>query len=489
MKTATVTLFFDQRRGHNSIKLLVTFERKQRLYATGFHTDPETWERLKKNADADKPNGSIKDEAFLKLWVSLWNEPSKYKKEEDLGIVRIARQVINDLGVNFDFDTFKDLYDNWGKEKKIEADKVNLLKALDDKSANLLSNGQISHGTIFGALGKSLKRFVLTLTDTERKEYKLVFTKITNEEIKPTEKEDKDKPLKDKIDIDIKRRIKIGLEYHHVTPDFLKHYQEWMQHEGKVQQSPKSKPKGVSITTVSIYSRALRTLFNEAIEAEIIERGCYPFSTRKGSSKYSIPESENIKKALSRTDIDKIKSYLPEPDSFEQRAHDLWLFSYYGNGMNVADICRLKRSNLTTDYLHFERTKTKASNKKPLIISVKLRDEMRQIIERHGHTDKNKSAYLFPFLVKCKDSKQEKQAIHQVIKMTNKYMKRIGEKLGIEGDLNTYAARHSFATTLQRTGAPISFIQGKLGHKKSTTTETYLKGFEPEQESEYLSAL
>ncbi len=111
---------------------------------------------------------------------------------------------------------------------------------------------------------------------------------------------------------------------------------------------------------------------------------------------------------MSRTDIDKIKSYVPEPDSFEQRAHDIWLFSYYGNGMNVADICRLKRSNLTADYLHFERTKTKVSNKKPLIISVKLRDEMRQIIERHGHTDKNKNAYLFPFLVKCKDSKRRK---------------------------------------------------------------------------------
>jgi len=87
------------------------------------------------------------------------------------------------------------------------------------------------------------------------------------------------------------------------------------------------------------------------------------------------------------------------------------------------------------------------------------------------------------------DANQQKQTIHQVIKMTNKYMKRIGEKLGIEGDLNTYAARHSFATTLQRTGAPISFIQGRLGHKKSTTTENYLAGFEPEQEAEYLSAL
>lgn len=453
----TVNLFFDTRAtkdGLGVIKIIVTHNRAQRLYTTGIKTDAEQWKQLPKKGE--KLDNRVKDETRLKLYADIYSTPN--------GFYRRAESIIEALGVNFDFDTFKDLYDNWGIEKKVEAEKTDLLKALSAKSETLLKNGQVSHGTNFGALGKSLQRFIHTLTKSECKEYGLSVGNVRNPQ-----------PLK--------------LEYRHVTPDFLKHYQEWMEHEGKAPQSPKSKPTGVSITTVSIYTRALRTLFNEAIEAGIVKQESYPFSTRKGSSKYSIPESENIKKALSRTDIDKIKSYVPEPDSMEQRAHDLWLFSYYGNGMNVADICRLKRSNLTADYLHFERTKTKVSNKKPLIISVKLRDEMRQIMERHGHTDKNKNAYLFPFLVKCKDSKEEKQAIHQVIKMTNKYMKRIGEKLGIEGDLNTYAARHSFATTLQRTGAPISFIQGKLGHKKSTTTEIYLAGFEPEQESKFLSEL
>lgn len=465
MKTATVTLFFDQRRGHNSIKFLVTFERKQKLYTTGFTTDPETWERLKKQAGKDKPDGKIKDEEFIQLWASLWNDPDKFDKKQRLGLVLVARQIVNQLGVNFDFDTFKDLYDNWGKDKKAEAEKTDLLKALSTKSETLLKNGQVSHGTNFGALGKSLQRFINTLTKSESKEYGLAVGNVRNPQ-----------PL--------------TLEYRHVTPDFLKHYEEWMLHEGKAPQSPKSKPTGVSVTTVSIYTRALRTLFNEAIEAGIIEQASYPFSTRKGSVKYVIPESENIKKALSRTDIDKVKAYQPEPESMEQRAHDLWLFSYYGNGMNIADVCRLKQSNLTKDYIHFERAKTKVSNKKkPIIISVKISEVMMRVIENWGNTDKSKKAYVFPFLTNSMDATQQKQTIHQIIKMTNKYMKRIGEKLGIEGDLNTYAARHSFATTLQRTGAPVSFIQGRLGHKKSSTTETYLAGFEPEQESKFLSEL
>lgn len=465
MKAATVTLFFDKRRGHNSIKFLVTFERKQKLYATGFTTDPDTWERMKKQAGKDKPDGKIKDEEFIQLWASLWNDPDKFDKKQRLGIVLVARQIANQLGANFDFDTFKDLYDNWGIAKKVEAEKTDLLSTLSVKSETLLKNGQVSHGTNFGALGKSLQRFIHTLTKSECKEYGLSVGNSRNPQ-----------PLK--------------LEYRHITPDFLKHYEEWMLHEGKAPQSPKSKPKGVSITTVSIYTRALRTLFNEAIEAGIIKQETYPFSTRKGSTKYVIPESENIKKALSRTDIDKVKGYQPEPDSMEQRAHDLWLFSYYGNGMNIADLCRLKQNNLTKDYIHFERAKTKASNKKkPVVISVKINEVMARILSYWGNLDKSKNAYVFPFLNNSMDAAQQKQTIHQVIKMTNKYMKRIGEKLGIEGDLNTYAARHSFATTLQRTGAPISFIQSRLGHKKSSTTEIYLAGFEPEQESKFLSEL
>ena len=454
---ATVNLFFDTRATSNEegvIKIVITHQRVKRLYSTGLKVDADQWKQLPKKGE--KLDGKIKDPLKIKRYNDIYGKPN--------GFYRRAETITASLGVNFDFDTFKDSFDNWGVVKKVEADKVDLLQALADKSAALLKNGQISHGTIFGAVGKSLERFSKSLTKSECKAYGMTAGSSRNS-------------------------LALRLEYRHITADFLKHYQEWMQHEGKAPQSPKNSPTGVSITTVSIYSRALRTLFNEAIEAGIIERASYPFSTRRGSSNYSIPESENIKKALSRLDIDKIKSYVPEPDSFEQRAHDLWLFSYYGNGMNVADICRLKRNSLTVDYIHFERTKTKVSNKKPLIISVKLHDAMRQVLARYEHNDKNKNAYVFPFLVKCKDTKDEKQAIHQLIKMTNKYMKRIGEKLDIEGDLNTYAARHSFATNLQRTGAPISFIQGRLGHKKSTTTETYLAGFEPEQESEYLSGL
>jgi site-specific recombinase XerD len=86
-------------------------------------------------------------------------------------------------------------------------------------------------------------------------------------------------------------------------------------------------------------------------------------------------------------------------------------------------------------------------------------------------------------------AERQKAVIHQVIKMTNKYMKRIGEKLGIEGDLNTYAARHSFATILLQSDAPVAFISQALGHTNLKTTQSYLGSFDDEKTKGYLDAL
>ena len=60
-------------------------------------------------------------------------------------------------------------------------------------------------------------------------------------------------------------------------------------------------------------------------------------------------------------------------------------------------------------------------------------------------------------------------------------MKRIAKKVGIDKEVTTYYARHSFATILQRSGANISMISDLLGHSNLSVTQNYLSGFESEQ--------
>ena len=68
-------------------------------------------------------------------------------------------------------------------------------------------------------------------------------------------------------------------------------------------------------------------------------------------------------------------------------------------------------------------------------------------------------------------------------------MKRIGTEIGYDKPLTTYAARHSYATILKRSGAPLSFISEALGHKSLLTTESYLDSFEDDTRRKYAEML
>jgi integrase len=170
----------------------------------------------------------------------------------------------------------------------------------------------------------------------------------------------------------------------------------------------------------------------------------------------------------------------------------LWVFSYLSNGMNLTDICSLRWSDLDpkTNKLNFVRQKTARSKKgNQTKIVARLFPESWAIIERQGNTDKRPTAYLFPFLKADMTAERQKDVIHQIVKQTNKWMKRIGESIGIENDINTYAARHSFATILLQSDTPLAFISQALGHTNIKATQNYLGSFDDEKTKSYLDAL
>src|SRR5690606_28875662 len=74
---------------------------------------------------------------------------------------------------------------------------------------------------------------------------------------------------------------KKNLTFADITPKFLSKYENWMIENEK------------SITTIGIYLRSLRVIYN----VQNIDKSIYPFG--EGESKYTIPTGENTKKALS----------------------------------------------------------------------------------------------------------------------------------------------------------------------------------------------
>lgn len=238
--------------------------------------------------------------------------------------------------------------------------------------------------------------------------------------------------------------------------------------------------KPMSPTTVSIYLRCLRQLFNKAIKEGELSPEQYPFT-----QKNFIPTSKNIKKALTMEDIERIYKYTPKSDS-EAFARDLWLFSYICNGANIKDIAGFKHSNIEGDKIVFVRAKTEGKTDKE--IHAIITPEAQAIINR-WENPRGINSYLFPILNNQMTAEERFKTTRQTIKNTNKYMKRISESLELGVIPTTYFARHSYATIMKRAGVPIAFISESLGHNNLLTTENYLGSFEDSAKREHAGKL
>ena len=256
--------------------------------------------------------------------------------------------------------------------------------------------------------------------------------------------------------------FKANLTFAETTPELLKKYERKMLQQGK------------SISTVGIYLRSFRAIYN----LQNIDKSLYPFGEQK--SKYSIPTGRNIKKALTIQEIAKIYNYEAPAGSTKEMAKDYWLFLYLCNGMNVKDFCLLKWSNIEGQMLNYNRAKTQRSRKESRLISVALKPETMEILKKWGQPSISKDAYIFPHLKPKMGAVVERAIYQQLTKTINKYMKRTSAELNLDKDVTTYFARHSFATVLKRSGAKIEMISELLGHSSVDITESYLDSFEKE---------
>ena len=267
-----------------------------------------------------------------------------------------------------------------------------------------------------------------------------------------------------------------NLTFYDITPDWLDKYETYM-----------IKTLGKSRTTVSMYLRALRTIFNDAINENEIKRDIYPFGKERG--KYQIPSTLGKKKALTKNQLKIL--YEAQPETPEQeKAKDFWFFSYACSGMNMKDIVLLKNENLTDDTLQYYRAKTintKKSNLKE--ISVSLNDYAKNIISKYGNKNKSGKEFIFPIISKNDGAEEQQRKIKNFTSFVNLHFNKFAKKLGFEFEISTYWARHSFATASIRNGASMEFISEALNHSNLNVTKNYFAGFEDETKKEFASRL
>lgn len=252
-----------------------------------------------------------------------------------------------------------------------------------------------------------------------------------------------------------------NLSFEAISVDWLKRYEKHMLIDKKH-------------STVGFHMREIRTIMNDAKKAGIIKDTQYPF----GKGKYEIPTSEGNKKALTLQQLAKVFQFSDGSETTE-RYRDLWFFIYLCNGINVADLIKLKYKNIKDGEICFIRQKTERTTKMRKEIRATLTEDLQKIIIRWGNKPQPEN-FIFPYLDGKEDAERLKRVTKDLTKRINKRMKNIGNHLNI-GDITTYTARHSFATVLKRSGANIAFISESLGHNDLKTTENYLASFEKEE--------
>lgn len=269
-----------------------------------------------------------------------------------------------------------------------------------------------------------------------------------------------------------------------ITPDWLEKYERFMT-ETHTKPNSKTETKKRSLTTVSMYLRALRTVFNNAISDKDIEADIYPFGKRK----YQIPTVRNVKKSFNKEQLKQFFEAIPRTPE-QEKAKAFWFFSYACNGMNLKDIALLRYKDLKGDKLSFYRAKTIKTAKADLKpVTIYLNDFAKAIIEQYGNKDKSPGNFIFPIISDEKKEYEKFRAIKNFIIFINKNLKKLTVAEGIEGDISTYWARHSFATTAIRNGASMEFVSEALSHNNLKTTQNYFAGFEEKDKKELMEKM
>ena len=258
-----------------------------------------------------------------------------------------------------------------------------------------------------------------------------------------------------------------SLQFASITPKWLQQFEDYMASRNR------------SMTTVGIYLRALRAIFNKAIEEGEITKDLYPFGKRK----YVIPSGKRVKKALNKKQLSLL--YYSQPSNeYQEKAKAFFFFSYSCNGMNMKDIALLRYDQLKEDSFTFYRAKTRRTTKENLTpITVYLNEFSRSVISNYGNTDDNKG-YVFPILSEGDNPSDQQRKIQAFTRSVNQHLKKLAIQIGLPDGISTIWARHSFATGAVLQGHSMDFMREALGHTDQKTTLNYFAGFESEAKKE-----
>lgn len=209
-----------------------------------------------------------------------------------------------------------------------------------------------------------------------------------------------------------------------------------------------------SVNARSIHLRNIRAVFNDAIDDEITH--VYPFR------QFKIKRVATAKRSLS---VEALRTFFNYPVKEHQRKYlDMFKLSFFLIGINIVDLCRLKR--IDGGRIEYERAKTHR------LYSIKVEPEALEIIERY----KGKGWLLDP-LDRYDNYKQYARRLNGALQAVGEVEIGKQNKKSIKplyNKITTYWVRHTWATIAASLDIPKETIAAALGHGGNTVTDIYI---------------
>lgn len=248
------------------------------------------------------------------------------------------------------------------------------------------------------------------------------------------------------------------LPFSELTPDIIKRFQGYLRR------------KKISDRTIVNYLIVIRTIFNQAIAAELVDRRYYPF----GNGKIVIKTPETVKVGLTIEEVRCLEDLQLPTDSFENHCRNLWLFSFYFAGMRISDVFRIRWSDIQNERLHYTMGKNAKGG------SLKIPEKALAIIAQYENEKRRKNNLIFPDLKNIQDMSDGFLVQRRIINMTSRVDKTLRKVVApaakIEKKLTMHIARHTFGN-LSGDKIPIQMLQKLYRHSSITTTIGYQSNF------------
>ena len=191
--------------------------------------------------------------------------------------------------------------------------------------------------------------------------------------------------------------------------------------------------------------------FNGAINDEVCDPSLYPFR------KFKIKKEKTIHRNLSIEDIKKIRD--TNLTGIPELSRDIFMLSFYLVGINLKDLMHLTSKDIEGNRIRYKRSKGKKN------YSIKIEPEAQEIFNKYKG-----EKYLLNLLEKNYSNYDNCK------RELNKKLKKVAVLAGLDIELSTYYARHSWATIASEINISDDDISLSLGHTlNNNLLEIYIK--------------